>query len=79
MRGLIMTSLFVVVAGLAVIYLAYGQVDPCRTLAIERARRSHFGVLAEPFTLMATSQMSSTQCVRGLLQSWRERIADDLR
>ena len=79
MRGLIMTFLFVVVAGLAAIYIAYGEVDPCRTLAIEQARRSHVGALIEPFTRMATSQMSSTECVRGLLHSWRERIADDLR
>ena len=82
MRGLIMTFLFVVVAGLAAIYIAYGQVDPCRTLAIEQARRavgSHASGLVEPFTLLATSQMSSTECARGLLHSWRERIADALR
>jgi len=77
-----MTFLFLVVAGLAAIYLAYGQVDPCRTLAIEQARRAvgtHASGLVEPFTRMATSQMSSTECVRGLLHSWRERLADELR
>jgi len=78
MRGLIMTFLFVVVGGLAAVYIAYGQIDPCRTLAIEQARRSHLGGLAEPFTRLATSQMSSTACVRGLLRSWRERLEDDL-
>jgi len=80
MRGLIMTFLFL--GGLCAIYIAYGQIDPCRTLAIEQARRavgSHASGLVEPFTRMATSQMSSTECVGGLLHSWRERIADDLR
>ena len=77
MRGLIMTVLLLVVGGLAGIYIAYGQVDPCRALAVERARStvgSHASGLIEPLTRMETSQMSSTACVRGLLYSWRDRI-----
>ena len=77
MRGLIMTVLLLVVGGLAGIYIAYGQVDPCRALAVEQARRTAGPIasrLVEPLTRMETSQMSSTACARGLLRSWRNRI-----
>ena len=77
MRGLIMTVLLLVVGGLAGIYIAYGQVDPCRALAVEQSRRASGSVasrLVEPLTRMGTSQMSSTACSRGLLRSWRDRI-----
>jgi hypothetical protein len=77
MRGLIMTVLLLVVGGLAGMYIAYGQVDPCRALAVEQARRtvgSHASGLIEPLTRIGTSQMSSTACVRGLLYSWGDRI-----
>jgi hypothetical protein len=77
MRGLIMTVLLLVVGGLAGIYIAYGQVDPCRARAVEQARRTAGPIasrLVEPLTRMETSQMSSTACVRGLLYSWRDRI-----
>jgi hypothetical protein len=74
-RSLIMTLLFLVVGGLAAIYIAYGSVDPCRALAVEQTRRSVApAVIAEPFARMTTSQMSSTACARGLLRSWRNRI-----
>ena len=77
MRGLIMTVLLLVVGGLAGIYIAYGQVDPCRALAVEQARRASGSVVSrmvEPLTRMRTSQMTSTACARGLLRSWRDRI-----
>ena len=80
MRGLIMTTLLLVVGALAGLYVAYGQVDPCRALAVEQARRtvgSTASGLFEPLTRMGTSQMSSTACVRGLLTSWRDRIVID--
>ena len=76
-RGLIMLLLFVVVGGLAGIYVAYGSVDPCRALAVEQSRRATGSVaskLVEPLTRMETSQKSSTACARGLLRSWRDRI-----
>ena len=76
-RALIWTPILLVVGVLAGVYLAYGQVDPCRALAVEQARRTAGPIasrLVEPLTRMETSQMSSTACVRGLLYSWRDRI-----
>ena len=76
-RSLIMALLFLVVGGLAGIYIAYGSVDPCRALAVEQTRRASGSVVSrivEPLTRMQTSQESSTACARGLLRSWRDRI-----
>ena len=76
LRSLIMTFLFVVVGAFAGLYIAYGQVDPCRALAVEQSRRavgSEASGLVEPFARMSTSQMSSTACARELFRSWRER------
>lgn len=56
------------------LYAAYGQADPCRVLAVERARRSHNGAAAEPWTRIETSQMSTEACATGLLDSWGERL-----
>ena len=78
-RALVMTPLLLIVLCVGGVYAAYGQVDPCRALAVEQARTSAAPTgLAEPFTRIGTSQMSSTECVRGLLGSWRERIAHAL-
>ncbi len=59
-------------------YAAYGQADPCRALATERARRSAVGLAVEPWTRVATSQMSMGACASGLLDSWGERLTPDL-
>ena len=81
-RALIWTPILLVVAILAGLYIGYGQVDPCRVLAVEQARRtlgSEASGLLEPLTRLSTSQMSSTACARGLWRSWRERMSDDAR
>ncbi len=56
------------------LFAAYGQADPCRALAVERARRSAAGVLAEPWTRIETSRMSTGACAGSLLDSWGERL-----
>jgi len=56
------------------LFAAYGQAAPCRALAVERARRSAAGTLVEPWTRAETSQMSTTACASGLLDSWGERL-----
>jgi hypothetical protein len=56
------------------LFAAYGQADPCRALAVERARRSAAGTLVEPWTRLQTSQMSTGACAGGLLDSWGERL-----
>ncbi|MDE1939216.1 MAG: hypothetical protein KGI68_09360 [Alphaproteobacteria bacterium] len=74
-RALIMTLVLLVVLCVGGLYAAYGQIEPCRALAVERARTSVVPTgLAEPFTRMDTSQMASTECARGLLESWWGRI-----
>ena len=56
------------------LFLAYGQADPCRALAVERSRRSAAGTTVEPWMRVQTSQMSTAACVSGLLDSWGERL-----
>ncbi len=76
-RFLVMAPILLVVGTLAGLYIAYGQVDPCRALAVEQARRSAGPTaVVEPLARMGTSQMSSTACVRGMLHSWRDRIVE---
>jgi hypothetical protein len=80
-RILIGVPLLIVLLGVGTLYYAYGEVDPCRTLAVERARRANeamglsLGHLTENITRLETSQMSSGACVKGLIRSWRERLA----
>ena len=77
-RGLL--ALFAVVALVfGTLFAAYGQADPCRALAVERARRSHAGAAAEPWTRVETSQMSTSACAGGLLDSWGERLTHYVR
>lgn len=61
------------------LFLAYGQVDPCRALAVERARRSAGGPASEHWTRVETSQLSTGACVGGLLDSWGERLTHVVR
>ena len=81
LRLLIGVPLLIVLLGLGALYYAYGEVDPCRTLAVERARRANeaigvsLGHLTERITRLETSQMSSGECAKDLVRSWRERLA----
>ena len=75
-RLLISFPLLLIIAALAVIYASYGEVEPCRVLAVERARRATIAVPGiEAWTRIETSQMSTGACARDLLDSWGERIA----
>ena len=77
MIRLILFILMLVALFFAGLYAAYGQVDPCRALAVERARHavgSHASVIAEPVTRAATGQMSTGACVRGLAHAWIARL-----
>ena len=73
--GLILTLIVVIVGGL---YLAYGEVEPCKVLAVERERRAaDAGVVSgtiDRMTQSSTEGMSSTECVSGLLDSWSDRL-----
>ena len=79
LRGVLLVLFGVLVFALGSLFAAYGQADPCRALAVERARRSHAGVASEPWTRVETSQMSSGACAGGLLDSWGERLTHYVR
>lgn len=72
--------LFVVIAAGAM-YYAYGEIDPCRALAVERSHRavSHvalpIGETIEHWTRLETGQLSTGQCAGDLLDSWGERLS----
>ncbi len=66
-------------------FFAYGEVDPCRVLAVEKARRAehaigfHVGGALETWTRLETSQMSTGACSSALLDSWGERLDGSFR
>ena len=67
--------LILVLAAVGALYLAYGEVDPCRALAVEQARRSVLpGTIAEPLTGIGTTGKSEGECVIDLFQSWGDRV-----
>ena len=63
------------------LYAAYGQADPCRALAVERARTAgrsqpmEMGSSLEAWTRLQTSQMSTGACLAGLTDSWGGRLS----
>jgi len=62
------------------LFLAYGEVDPCRVFAVEKARRTQdagafdTSDVLERWTRMETSQMTTGECTSALLDSWGERL-----
>ncbi|MDE2184176.1 MAG: hypothetical protein KGJ78_14245 [Alphaproteobacteria bacterium] len=78
MRTLIAIPVLAVVLFFAGLYAAYGQADPCRAFAVERARRSAMPTaVMEPWARLATSQMSTGTCVKGLFRSWFDRAREE--
>ncbi len=79
-RFLIGLPVVLVLLALAGLYTAYGEVEPCRALAVEKARRADIHLPfaesgIEAFSRMQTSQMSSSECARDLLDSWGKRLS----
>jgi hypothetical protein len=85
MRNLIVIPLALIALALGVIYAAYGQVDPCRVLAVERARRAEansglpVAAPVERWSRIETSQLSTGECTSQLLDSWGERLSHHFR
>jgi hypothetical protein len=74
-RNTIVFLLFVFGMFFAGNYLAYGQIDPCRALAVEEARRSAAPTgMAELWTRSETGGMSRPTCTKNLVVSWWERL-----
>ena len=74
LRSAALVLFAVLAATFGTLFAAYGQADPCRALAVERARRSAAGTIVEHWTRVETSQMSTGACAGGLLDSWGERL-----
>jgi hypothetical protein len=80
LRLLISAPIALIVLGFTGLYFAYGEVDPCRVLAVEKARRTAHtigfdgGGLVETWTRLETSQMTTGECSSALLDSWGERL-----
>ena len=78
--ALVLLLLFAVLAvAFGLLFAAYGQAEPCRALAMERARRADGGLALEHWTRAQTSQMSTGACIGGLLDSWGERLSHIVR
>jgi hypothetical protein len=80
-RTLIALPILLVLLAAGALYASYGEIDPCRALAVERSRRAEddtgirIGGLVEPWMRFATSQLSTGQCARQLIDSWRDRLS----
>ena len=79
LRAALLALFGVLVFGFGSLFAAYGQADPCRALAVERARRSASGPSSEHWTRVETSQLSTSACASGLLDSWGERLTHYVR
>jgi hypothetical protein len=59
------------------LYVAYHEFDPCHALAVERARRAPVPAdIAEVWTAIATEHRDRLSCTRALIESWRQRLAE---
>ncbi|MGH6872485.1 MAG: hypothetical protein ACREHE_13365 [Rhizomicrobium sp.] len=69
--GLVTVALLFGAVGM---FRTYGEVEPCRALAVERARHAAHGLpvagAIEHWTRIETSQKSSGQCARELVSAW---------
>ncbi|HEX3809356.1 MAG TPA: hypothetical protein VHW02_06610 [Rhizomicrobium sp.] len=76
-RALVASPLLLIVAVVAGCWFAYGQIDPCRMLAVERARNSTLPTaVIEDWTQLEGSQMDEGECVSGLFDAWGKRLSD---
>jgi len=83
-RGLLSFVFLLLIAVAGGLYYTYGEVEPCRALAVEHARRAEASVglpIAgglERWNRLGTSQMTFGECARDLVDSWRERLAEQV-
>jgi hypothetical protein len=83
MTGRIAVFVMVLMVGVTGAALfAYGEVDPCRMLAKEKAMIAEkegslpraLGWDTEPWFRWTTSQYSTGQCLEQLVESWSDRV-----
>jgi hypothetical protein len=75
-RTLLSFPVLVIVVAIAAAYSTYGEIEPCRMLAVDRAQHSALpaGVI-EDWTKLEGSQMSTGECVSGLFDAWGGRLS----
>ena len=75
-RNLIILALVLVGGFFVVLTVAYDTTEPCRALAVEKARRAAVPTaIARPWTHLKTAKMSRWQCSRALIGSWQDRLS----
>ena len=79
-RMLLSLPVVLVLLAAGAMYESYGELDPCRALAVERARRAQHSIGLpveggiEHWTRLETSQMSTGACASDLFAAWRDRL-----
>ncbi len=60
-----------------VLYVVYNEFDPCRALAIERARHAPVQTTAaKVWTTIDSARMDRLTCTKSLLAAWRAHLTD---
>lgn len=76
-RNTIVFLLFLFGAFFTGLNVAYHEVDPCRALAVEKARRAPVPTsVAKVWGALTTARMNRFTCTTSLVASWRARLAD---
>jgi hypothetical protein len=84
MRRLLGFAFVLVLLAAGAMFAAYREIEPCRALAVEQARRAESASglpvagLVEPISRMQTSQLSTLECSRDLVRSWSERLSHEI-
>jgi hypothetical protein len=84
MRRLLVLVVVVLALADGGLFAAYREIEPCRALAVEQARRAEgasglpVSGLVEPISRAQTSQLSMAECSRDLVESWIERLSREL-
>jgi hypothetical protein len=73
-------TFFLIAVGIGAALATYGEIDPCRMLAKEKAMQAEknavvkvFKIDPEPIYRMQTSQYSTGRCTKELVESWWDR------
>jgi len=75
-RKLIATPLILIAIGLGCLYWQYGEVEPCKVLAKDKAMESRKALIpidTEALHRFETSQYSTGKCAGELTQRWWDR------
>lgn len=76
-RNLVVTPLVLIAAALGALYWHYGEVEPCKMLAKDKAMESKKALIpidTEALHRFETSQYSTGKCAGELTQRWWDRL-----